>query len=200
MTQPESKRAVIALSHCAIRISEIGQLTVKTVLFPSGKIKDEIFLPASICKNLRPRTAWLSGKTKKIIQEWIDHRKSKKWGVMPNSFEFQQLNPNSKLIFSCRGYSYSIQDKKRIMKDGTIKIYKACDSLELVVRAIYKKCGLSSASSHSGRRSLVTNAALSGVDLEYLSMILGHRSIETTIIYVEISKTRLKEMYKLDWI
>lgn len=200
MPNPELKRCVLVLSHSAIRISEISQMSVKTILYPSGEIRSEIFLPASICKNLRPRTAWLSDKSKKIIQHWIDHRKSKNWGVMPDSDKYQQLSPNSKFIFSNRGFSYSLQHKKRVMQDGTIKAYLACDSLEQMVRSIYKKCGLSAASSHSGRKSLVTNSVLSGVELEQLSMILGHRSIETTIDYVEIQPSRIKSMYAIDWI
>jgi len=200
MPHSQSKRAVIVLSHAAIRITEISQITVKTILYPSGKIRDEIFLPAAICKNLRPRTAWINPKSKKILQEWIDHRSSKKWGVMPNSDEYQGLNPNSKLIFSNRGCSYSLQNKKRKMIDGSIKTYKACDSLEQAIRGIYKKCGLSSASSHSGRKSLVSNAIIAGVELELMAIILGHSDISTTIKYVVIDQKRIKEMCALDWI
>ncbi|MGR6778089.1 Phage integrase family protein [Moritella viscosa] len=82
MPNAESKRCVLVLSHAAIRISEIAQIQVKTILYQqSGKIRDEIYLPSAICKNLRPRSAWLTNsKTKKIIQTWIDIRLSKKWG------------------------------------------------------------------------------------------------------------------------
>jgi len=200
MPNPELKRCVLVLSHSSIRISEISRLTVKTILYPSGKIRDEIFLPASICKGLKPRTAWLSDKSKKIIQLWIDHRKSKSWGLMPNSDEYQQLSPNSKFVFSNRGFSYSLQHKKRVMKDGSVKYYLACDSLEQMLRSIYSKCGLKSASSHSGRRSLATNAILSGVELNVVSRILGHKEAETTLCYVEIQPSRIKSMYALDWV
>ncbi|NRB79143.1 MAG: site-specific integrase [Saccharospirillaceae bacterium] len=201
MPNSQSKRCVLVLSHAAVRVSEVAQIQVKTILYPSGKIKDEIYLPSAICKNLKSRSAWLTNpKSKQIIQEWIDYRLSKKWGVMPGSTEFQGLNPNSKLIFSNRGCSYSLQNKKRIMQDGTIKIYRACDSLEQQLRSIYKQCGLSSASSHSGRKSLVTNAIIAGVELEQMARILGHASTETTISYVVVDQKRIKEMYKLDWI
>ncbi len=86
------------------------------------------------------------------------------------------------------------------MKDGTIKTYKACDSLEQVVRSIYKRCGLSSASSHSGRKSMVSNVIVAGIQLEQMAIILGHSDISTTIKYVVIDQKRIKEMCALDWI
>lgn len=201
MPNANSKRCVLVLSHAAIRISEIAQIQVKTILYPSGKIRDEIFLPSAICKNLKSRSAWLTNpKSKQIIQEWINFRLSKNWGVMPKNTEYQGLNPNSKLIFSNRGMPYSLQPKNRKLIDGTIKTYMACDSLEQLVRNVYSKCGLCAASSHSGRKSLVSNAVLAGVELDRLARILGHSSVETTITYVVVSKTRLKAMYRLDWI
>ncbi|WP_244536397.1 site-specific integrase [Moritella viscosa] len=86
------------------------------------------------------------------------------------------------------------------MKNGTVKAYRACDSLEQQVRTIYKRCGLSSASSHSGRKSLVSNAIIAGVELEQMARVLGHSDISTTIKYVVIDQKRIKEMCALDWI
>ncbi len=73
-------------------------------------------------------------------------------------------------------------------------------TLEQVMREIYKKCGLPSASSHSGRKSLCTNAVISGVNIENVARILGHASPETTIDYVVIQPKRVEEMCGLDWV
>lgn len=58
-----------------MRVTEIALLKTEHILFANGKTKDEIYLPASICKLLKPRTVWLTNTTlRTIIQEWIDHR------------------------------------------------------------------------------------------------------------------------------
>jgi integrase/recombinase XerD len=47
------------------------------------------------------------------------------------------------------------------------------------------------ASSHSGRRTLITRLAERGVDLKSIAQIAGHTSIRTTAMYVEANPTRL---------
>ncbi|MEZ9724006.1 hypothetical protein AB4354_11035 [Vibrio splendidus] len=50
MQNPELKRVVLALSFSTLRVSELAQLTVDDVLMPTGKIKEELYLRASLCK------------------------------------------------------------------------------------------------------------------------------------------------------
>lgn len=200
MQDKEMKRAVIVLSHTAMRVTEISLIEVENILYPSGLIREEIHLPSKICKNLKPRTIWLTNKvSRKIIQDWIDYRIKRRWGLSDND-SYQGLNPKSKLIFTNRGCAYSIQPQPRKMTDNTIKIYLACDALEAIIRKIYKKSGYNSASSHSGRKSLVTNAVTSGTTLDQMARILGHDSVETTIQYVVIDQNIIKHMLSVEWL
>lgn len=195
MQSPELKRCAVALSHAAMRVTECALVDVKTVLKPTGEIRTEVFLPAAICKNLKPRTIWLANEsTRAIVQEWVSYRIKRKWGLSLESRLYQGLNPDSKLLFNNRGRPYSIQPKPRQLEDGTIKIYWACDALEAMLRKVYKRCGLGKASSHSGRRSFVSNAVLRGVDLETLAVVLGHSHPETTLGYFDVCPKRLAEM------
>jgi len=198
MTHSEGKRCAIVLSHAALRVSEIARLQVKSVLYPSGDIKNEIHLPASICKGLKSRTIWLTNKTsRKIIQEWIDFRVNKRWGTMPFDDDYQSLNPNSILLFNNRGKPYALTEKNRKLIDGSIKSYRASDALEHGIRDIYRKAGLHKASSHSGRKSMVTNSIIkSGRSLDQLAKILGHDDPQTTLDYVDINYSRLLQMYE----
>ena len=50
---------------------------------------------------------------------------------------------------------------------------------------LYKKSGVSSASSHSGRRTFITNLANKGVSVRVLASLAGHKPINTTQIYIE---------------
>ena len=69
MQNPELKRVVLALSFSTLRVSELAQVTVDDVLTPTGLIKDEIYLRASLCKRRKPRSVWLSKLAKQMIQE-----------------------------------------------------------------------------------------------------------------------------------
>ena len=50
---------------------------------------------------------------------------------------------------------------------------------------LYKKAGISSASSHSGRRTFITNLANKGVGVRVLASLAGHKSLNTTMIYID---------------
>ena len=201
MRDSEIKRCALVFSHAALRVTELALLETKHVLTKRGELRTEIHLPARICKHLKPRTLWLTNKQgREIVQEWIAYRQSKKWGTVINSKDYCGLNPNSKFLYSNRGMPYSIQPKPRKLETGEIKIYHACDALEALFREVYRKCGFFDCSSHTGRKSLVTNAVIKGVPLEKMARILGHRSIETTIDYVVIDPERIKQMYMCDWL
>jgi integrase/recombinase XerD len=50
---------------------------------------------------------------------------------------------------------------------------------------LYKKAGIGSASSHSGRRTFITNLANKGVGVRVLASLAGHKSLNTTMIYID---------------
>jgi integrase/recombinase XerD len=64
-------------------------------------------------------------------------------------------------------------------------------SMARVLKALYAEAGITGASSHSGRRTLITRLAERGVDLKSIAEIAGHASIRTTAVYVESNPKRL---------
>ena len=64
-------------------------------------------------------------------------------------------------------------------------------SMARFLKALYRAAGVVGASSHSGRRTLITRLAERGVDLKAIAEIAGHTSIRTTAMYVEANPTRL---------
>ncbi|WP_274617079.1 site-specific integrase [Vibrio furnissii] len=99
MQNPELKRVVLALSFSTLRVSELAQVTVDDVIMPTGRIKDEIHLRASLCKKRKPRSIWLSKLAQQMIQEWIDYRKARNWATTFDD-SYQGLNPCSKLVLN----------------------------------------------------------------------------------------------------
>lgn len=52
---------------------------------------------------------------------------------------------------------------------------------------LYKDAGIPDASSHSGRRSFITNLASKGVGVRVLMSLAGHRNISTTQAYIDVN-------------
>jgi integrase/recombinase XerD len=62
---------------------------------------------------------------------------------------------------------------------------------------IYKACGLSDASSHSGRRTFITRLANKGVGVRVLAALAGHSSISTTQRYIDVNDAQLANAVEL---
>lgn len=52
---------------------------------------------------------------------------------------------------------------------------------------LYRRAGIDGASSHSGRRTFITNLAAKGVGVRVLAALAGHRSISTTQAYIDVN-------------
>ena len=60
----------------------------------------------------------------------------------------------------------------------------------------YKSAGFKDASSHSGRRSLITNLAYAGIDLNSIRQIAGHSSIATTQRYIDDNPYKIADILR----
>ncbi|MDA9557783.1 site-specific integrase [Vibrio sp.] len=192
MQNAELKRVVFALSFSTLRVSELAQITVGDVLTPTGEIKNEIHLRASLCKRRKSRSIWLGKLAQQMIQEWIDYRKLREWATTFDN-TYQGLNPRSKLVLNNRGRSYSMKRKTRVNQTGDSIDYSACDVLELMIRNTYQRAGFKGCSSHSGRRSYGTNMNIQGIDLIVIQRALGHSEPSMTLEYIDVSGCQLSK-------
>ena len=62
---------------------------------------------------------------------------------------------------------------------------------------LYKKVGIDGASSHSGRRSFITNLATKGISVRVLASLAGHRSIAVTQRYIDCNDQMLRNAVEL---
>lgn len=62
---------------------------------------------------------------------------------------------------------------------------------------IYRDCGLTGATSHSGRRTFITNLAGKGVGVRVLAELASHSSISTTQRYIDVNDTQLRAAVEL---
>ena len=78
-------------------------------------------------------------------------------------------------------------------KDGAFSANTMCQ----LFLNIYKTCGIDGASSHSGRRSLLTNLAARGVGVRVLAEIAGHSSISVTQRYLDVNDEQMRAAVEL---
>ena len=71
------------------------------------------------------------------------------------------------------------------------------NSLAQTFALLYEGAGLEGASSHSGRRTFLTNLANKGAAIHILKTLAGHRSISTTAAYLYSSPSQLKAAVEL---
>jgi integrase/recombinase XerD len=62
---------------------------------------------------------------------------------------------------------------------------------------LYGKAGLDKATSHSGRRTFITELAHKGVNVRVLAALAGHRHIGTTQRYIELNDAVLRAAVEL---
>lgn len=62
---------------------------------------------------------------------------------------------------------------------------------------MYKRAGVSGASSHSGRRSFISNLAEKGISVRVLASLAGHRSIAVTQRYIDVNDDMKRKAVEL---
>jgi integrase/recombinase XerD len=62
---------------------------------------------------------------------------------------------------------------------------------------LYVAAGVDKATSHSGRRTFITNLANKGVNVRVLAALAGHRHISTTQRYIDLNEEVLKAAVEL---
>ena len=169
-TRPHATRnrtMLLATHFSGMRCGEISSLRYRDVLDNSGEIKDEIRLDALQTKGKHGRTVFLNAKLKRELSSYIA--------------QHPQTNPEHKLFYT----------QKREVNGFTP------NTLAQHFHYLYKKAGIDGASSHSGRRTFITNLAQKGVGVRVLMSLAGHKSISTTQAYIDVNddmKRRAVEM------
>ena len=92
---------------------------------------------------------------------------------------FPQRSPNLPLFYTQRSPGFT------------------ADTLTHVVNGMYKKAGFDGASSHSGRRTFITNLAERGVGARVLMELAGHTNLSTTQRYIDIKPSMLRAAVEL---
>lgn len=197
-TSRDPERDVVLLLgiHTGMRVSEIAQIEVRDVLFPSGAIRPEVSLRAAITKGLRQRCIYPANRDLiAAIDDYLTLRVERGWRMKEDPKRYRGLRPDSMLVLTFKGYCYSMNTKGRINEAGQQVDYVACDALQAHVTKLYRDAGIKGGSSHSGRRTMASRLLANGVELSTVQLMLGHVELDHVDPYLEISRARLRQAF-----
>jgi integrase/recombinase XerD len=164
----QRNRAMMLLTHLAgLRIGEVACLRWSDVMNLDGTVKDEIRLLPDMTKGRHARTVFVNIKLREVLQSYAEQSK-------------------------CVDRSYPFFASQKSIKAGF-----SANSLAQTFALLYEGAGLEGASSHSGRRTFLTNLANKGTAIHILKTLAGHRSIQTTATYLYSSPSQLKAAVEL---
>jgi integrase/recombinase XerD len=163
----ERDRSMLLLTYWAgMRIGEVAATKIKDVLANDGTIKQEINLTAEQTKGKYARTVVLNDKVRKEILNYLLTRYSKQ-----DLIAIQYSQAKEKPLFSTQ-------------KSEGFNANTACYHFHM----LYKRAGLEGCSSHSGRRSFLTELSSKSVPLKVLMELAGHRQAQTTMRYINVTQ------------
>jgi integrase/recombinase XerD len=201
VTSREPERDVLILLlgiHNGMRVSEIAQVEIQDFLFPSGALRQEVSLRASVTKGCRQRCIYPTNRELvAALEDYLALRLERSWGMGEDPKKFRGLRPDSKLILTFKGQKFYLNTKRRINQAGEQVDYRACDSLQAHITKLYKDAGIKGGSSHSGRRTMASRLLEQGHGVETLQLILGHAELDHIDPYLQVSKKTLREMFSV---
>ena len=157
-----------------LRAKEIANLTWGMVLNSNNEINDSIHLTNNASKGKSGRIIPMNTRLKEHLTSYYNNIKTKLW--------------NS-----------SLNDVNVIQSERSNKV-----SAQVIVNNFqkwYKKVGYTGCSSHSGRRTFITNLSKKittvGGSMKDVMLLAGHKNLQTTQRYIEYDTDAQKKVVKL---
>jgi len=192
-------RLLVSLMYgCGLRMQEVLNIRVKDVDFSY----DKVYIFDS--KSLKDRTVPLPHKLKVLLQAQVEyvvnlHKDDIKngYGTVYMPYALERKYPNAyketkwQFLFPMRKVSKDPRSES-IRRHHVHPQTLGRNIKEAVIKSgIHKRV-----SSHAFRHSFATHLLQAGVDLRSIQELLGHKSIETTMIYTHVVKEMNKEAVK----
>jgi integrase/recombinase XerD len=150
-----------------LRVGECAALRYEDILDAEGAVRSEIRLDAEQTKGRYGRVVFVSDKLRKELQAYV------------------------------RAVPYKAVTDKLFYTQKRAGTGFTPNTLAQHFHYLYKRAGIEGASSHSGRRSFLTNLAAKGVGVRVLMSLAGHLNLDSTQKYLDCNddmKRRAVEM------
>jgi len=186
--EPGFQLMVKLLYGSGLRLGELLRLRVKDLDFDAGLVvvrsgkgdKDRAtLLPVALHEGLRVHLA--------KVREWHEADLVDGYGEAPLPDALARKYPNAGREW---GWQYVFPaDKVGVdPADGKMRRYHIFDQdVQKAVRRAARKAGLTKhATPHTLRHSFATHLLMNGTDIREIQELLGHKSVETTMIYTHV--------------
>ena len=150
-----------------MRVGEVASLKYSDVVNADGTVKNEIRLSAEQTKGNEARVVFVNEKLRKELELYTR--------------TYKPINPRRKFFYSQKSTS-----------DGF-----TANTLTQWFHYLYSRSGTDGASSHSGRRTFITNLASKGVGVRVLMSLSGHKNISTTQCYIDVNDDMKRKAVEL---
>jgi integrase/recombinase XerD len=150
-----------------MRVGEVASLRYNDVVDADGAIRTEIRLSAEQTKGNEARVVFVNEKLRKELEQYVK--------------TLQIKDTNRKFFYS-----------QKTKSDGF-----TANTLTQFFHYLYKRAGIDGASSHSGRRTFITNLASKGVSVRVLMSLSGHKNISTTQAYIDVNDDMKRKAIEL---
>ena len=150
-----------------MRVGEVASLRYCDVVNVDGTIKNEIRLSAEQTKGNEARVVFVNERLRKELEQYV------------RSLRFNDVN--RKLFYSQKSSSNGF----------------SANTLTQFFHYLYRRAGIDGASSHSGRRTFITNLATKGVGVRVLMSLAGHKNISTTQAYIDVNDDMKRKAVEL---
>ncbi len=169
-TRPHSERnraMFLTMLYAMLRVKECAALRYEDVLDAEGKIRADFYLDAEQTKGRKGGTVFISKKLRKELQAYVRLFPPK---ALSDKLFYSQKRPSE-------GWN--------------------SNTLCQFFHHLFRECGISGASSHSPRRTGITNLADKGVSVRVLQSICRHANISTTQAYIDVNDAMKRKAVEL---
>ena len=140
-------------------------------------------------KGGKDRTCYLNARAQLALRQYLSHRRDNNIWLFPKCSVNPIVVAQGTAPFPALCKRYHVKQRNwwhvpELLADG----YVDKSVVESAIRKLAKKAGVSNAHPHRFRRTGATFALRRGMPIEQVSWLLGHASIETTQIYLDISE------------
>ena len=161
-------RALLMTTYLSgMRVGELSSLRYKDIVDAEGNIRNEIRLSAEQTKGNEARVVFVSEKLRKELERYTQ-------------------------IYKPKDFSLKFFYSQKAESDGL-----TANTLTQFFHYLYKQSGIDGASSHSGRRTFITNLANKGISVRVLASLAGHKNISTTQCYIDVNDEMKRKAIEL---
>lgn len=169
------------------RVSELVQIKIADI----SDGKDSVLVHG---KGSKDRICYINARAKIYLLRYINERKDNNEYLFPNC-NIKLNREGDAMPAACHKEGVKLCDwwkAPNLIGQGHIDK----SSIESLIRKLGKRANVEKTHPHRFRRTGATFALRRGMPIEQVSKILGHESIETTQIYLDMSEKELEQAHR----